>query len=68
LTAAERSRRTVDERYLAGTCRLEKALDETDALRGATAEEAAAHGLELSHRLAKIDGVLTLLGAVALST
>src|SRR5215470_5500710 len=51
---------------LAGTCHLEKALDEADALRGATAREIAARDLELSRRLAKIDGVLALVSAVAL--
>lgn len=66
--ATRRLLRSVDERYLAGTCHLEKALHEADALRDATAEEVAARGLELSRRLAKIDSVLTLLAAVAPST
>jgi hypothetical protein len=50
------------------TYRLEKALDEADALRGATAEEIAARDLGLSRRLAKIDSVLTLVAGVATST
>jgi len=64
---AEATRRladAIDARYAAGTGRLEKALSEADALRNATAEEVAAHQLELGLRLTSIDRVHALLADV----
>jgi hypothetical protein len=59
--ATRRLVRAVDERYLAGTGRLEKALAEAAGMRTATAQDIAARDLELTHRLAAIDSVRSLL-------
>ena len=55
--------RSVNERYAAGTGRLESALAEADELRGATAAEVESRELALAHRLAAVDRVLALLQA-----
>jgi small GTP-binding protein len=59
--ATRRLVRAVDERYLAGTGRLEKALAEAADMRSATAQDIAARDLELTRRLAAIEDVRTLL-------
>jgi len=59
--ATRRLVRAVDERHLAGTGRLEKALAEAADMRTATAQDIAARDLELTHRLAAIDSVRSLL-------
>ena len=55
--------RSVDDRYLEGTSRLEKALAHADDLRHAGADEAAARHLELAGRLEAINHALALLGS-----
>lgn len=56
--ATRRLVRSVDERYAAGTGRLESALAEADELRGATAAEVETRELALAHRLDAIERVL----------
>ena len=59
--ATRRLVRAVEERYLAGTGKLEKALAEAADMRSATAADVAARDLELTRRLAAIESVRTLL-------
>jgi small GTP-binding protein len=60
--ATRRLMRAIDDRYLEGTGRLEKALADADGLRSATAEEVATRNADLARRLAAIDHALGLLG------
>ncbi|MHB1434007.1 MAG: hypothetical protein ACYCVZ_18070, partial [Streptosporangiaceae bacterium] len=59
-----RLQRAVDARYLDGTGRLEQALADAERMRGATAEQVAAHDRDLDARLASIEHVLDLLESV----
>jgi hypothetical protein len=59
--ATRRLARAADERYLAGTGKLETALAEAGDMRNATAQDIAARDIELTRRLAAIEGVRSLL-------
>jgi GTP-binding protein EngB required for normal cell division len=58
----------VDARFAEGTGRLENALADADALRGATSQEVASRDLELAGRLAAVDQVLALLAQSTVQT
>jgi small GTP-binding protein len=62
--ATRRLQRAVDTRYLDGTGRLERALADAERMRGATAEQVAAHDRDLDTRMTAIEQVLDLLDSV----